>query len=52
MLKVNDISYSVGHKDIIKNISTQFLPGQFTMILGPNGSGKSTFLKVFSGEPK
>jgi len=52
MLKVNDISYSVGRKDIIKNISTQFLPGEFTMILGPNGSGKSTFLKVFSGEIK
>ena len=52
MLKINDISYSVPRKDIIRNITTEFLPGEFTMILGPNGSGKSTLLKVFSGELK
>jgi iron complex transport system ATP-binding protein len=52
MLSINNISYSVGKKDIVKNISVDFLPGEFTMILGPNGSGKSTFLKLFSGELK
>ena len=52
MLSIQNISYSVGKKDIVKNISVDFLPGEFAMILGPNGSGKSTFLKLFSGELK
>jgi len=50
MLKTEHILYSIGKKSILNGISTQFLPGEFNMILGPNGSGKSTFLKIFSGE--
>jgi iron complex transport system ATP-binding protein len=50
MLKAKNISYHVGPKQILKNVSATFLPGEFNMILGPNGSGKSTFLKIFSGE--
>ena len=50
MLRTEAISYSVGKKSILKNVSTDFLPGEFNMILGPNGSGKSTFLKIFGGE--
>lgn len=50
MLKTEGIYYNIGKKQILKNISTEFLPGEFNMILGPNGSGKSTFLKIFSGE--
>ncbi len=52
MLSTQGIYYSIGKKEILKNISIDFLPGEFNMILGPNGSGKSTFLKVFSGEIK
>ena len=52
MLSIKNVSYSVGKKEIVKNISVDFLPGEFTMILGPNGSGKSTFLNLFSGEIK
>jgi len=50
MLRTANISYRIGKKQILKDISRQFLPGEFNMILGPNGSGKSTFLKIFSGE--
>ena len=50
MLKTENISYSIGKKQILSNINAEFLPGEFNMILGPNGSGKSTFLKIFSGE--
>ena len=50
MLKTNSIFYSIDKKLILSDISAEFLPGEFNMILGPNGSGKSTFLKVFSGE--
>jgi len=50
MLKTQNIRYSIGKKQILNDISVEFHPGEFNMILGPNGSGKSTFLKVFSGE--
>jgi len=50
MLSTKNISYHIGKKVILKNISVDFIPGAFTMILGPNGSGKSSFLKIFSGE--
>jgi iron complex transport system ATP-binding protein len=50
MLSTNNIQYSIGKKQILNNVSAEFLPGEFNMILGPNGSGKSTFLKIFSGE--
>lgn len=50
MLKTENISYRVGKKQILHDITVDFLPGEFNMILGPNGSGKSSFLKIFSGE--
>lgn len=50
MLSAKDISYSIGKKNILKDISAEFRPGEFNMILGPNGSGKSTFLKIISAE--
>lgn len=50
MLRTANISYSIGTKQILKDISLSFAAGEFTMILGPNGSGKSSFLRIFSGE--
>jgi ABC-type cobalamin/Fe3+-siderophores transport system ATPase subunit len=35
MLKTENISFSVGKKQILKNVSAHFLPGEFNMILGP-----------------
>lgn len=40
MLSTQGICYSIEKKEILKNISIDFLPGEFNMILGPNGSGK------------
>lgn len=50
MLRTAHISYSIGSKEILNDISLTFAAGEFTMILGPNGSGKSSFLKICSGE--
>ena len=52
MLKTESISVTIGRKNILSDVTVDFRPGEFNMILGPNGSGKSTFLKVFSGELK
>jgi NAD-dependent SIR2 family protein deacetylase len=50
MIKTVDISFTIDRKQILKNVTAEFKPGEFNMILGPNGSGKSSFLKIFSGE--
>lgn len=49
MLEAKNISFNVGKKVILRDISTSFPPGKLTVILGPNGSGKSSLIKVLSG---
>ncbi len=48
MLKLENISYSVGDIEIIKNISLE-IDERFIAITGPNGSGKSTLAKIIAG---
>ena len=52
MLRVSNISYNAGGKQILDGISMSFTPGKITMILGPNGSGKTSLLKICSGETR
>ena len=48
MLEFKNVSYSVGDKQILKNISLE-VSDRFVAITGPNGSGKSTMAKLVSG---
>ena len=48
MLKLENISYSVGDIHILKNISLE-IDERFVAITGPNGSGKSTLAKIIAG---
>jgi Fe-S cluster assembly ATP-binding protein len=48
MLELKNISYSVGDKQILKNINLQ-ISDRFVAITGPNGSGKSTLAKLVAG---
>ena len=48
MLEFKNVSYSVGDKQILKNISLE-ISDRFVAITGPNGSGKSTMAKLVSG---
>ncbi|MCI1954949.1 MAG: ATP-binding cassette domain-containing protein [Oscillospiraceae bacterium] len=41
-----NVSYRRGGKEIVKNLSAEFAPGDFVSIVGPSGSGKSTFLRL------
>jgi iron complex transport system ATP-binding protein len=50
MLNIENIAYSIKGKNILNNISENFIAGKINVILGPNGSGKSTLLKIISGE--
>lgn len=46
MLKAENLSYRVGAKSLLDNVSVAFLPGKMNLIIGPNGAGKSTLLKI------
>ena len=48
MLKLVDVSYSVGDIHILKDINLE-IDERFVAITGPNGSGKSTLAKLISG---
>lgn len=49
MLKAEDISYRIGNKYLLRDISVEFAPGKINLIIGPNGAGKSTLVKIISG---
>ncbi len=44
-LKIDNLSWNYGDKEIIKNVHLKMERGKFYAIVGPNGSGKTTLLK-------
>ena len=49
MIDVQQISFSIGTKILVKEVSLQIVPGEFVVIMGANGAGKSTLLKMMAG---
>lgn len=48
MLNATNITYRVGQKELISEISASFAAGKLHLIIGPNGAGKSTLIKVLA----
>ena len=48
MLTASNITFRVGSKVLISDISATFAPGRLHLIVGPNGAGKSTLVKVLA----
>jgi iron complex transport system ATP-binding protein len=48
MLEASDITFRVGEKTLITDVSVRFEPGRLHLIIGPNGAGKSTLVKVLA----
>ena len=49
IISVQNISFSYGSQNILKDFSANFEEGSFTCILGESGSGKSTLLRIING---
>ena len=49
MITAENISYKIGSKQILTDVSTRFEAGRVSAILGPNGAGKSTLLRCLTG---
>ena len=49
MIEVKDLHKGFNGVDVLKGISTTFLPGKTNLIIGQSGSGKTVFLKSLIG---
>ena len=50
MLLAKNITYKIGNKTLLDNVSVSFEPGKLNLIIGPNGAGKSTLIKVLCNQ--
>lgn len=49
VLKVQNVSVTLGDVQILTNVSFEAAPGQLNAIIGPNGAGKTTLLRAILG---
>jgi iron complex transport system ATP-binding protein len=52
MISAKNITYAIGKRQILNNISFDAHAGELLVILGNNGAGKSTLLKAICNETK
>lgn len=52
MLAVHDLTYQLGQRKLLEQISFVAEAGEVLAIVGPNGAGKSTLLRMLSGEAR
>lgn len=50
MLIGENISYTIGHKKLLEEVSVAFSPRKLNLIIGPNGAGKSTLINVLCSQ--
>lgn len=48
MLEARNITYRVGNRELISDVSAIFEAGKLNMVIGPNGAGKSTLIKLLA----
>ena len=48
VLEAKNITYRVGSRELISQVSLSFTAGKLHLMIGPNGAGKSTLIKVLS----
>ncbi len=46
---LEDVSFSYGQRDVLKDVNLTIPKGEFATIVGPNGGGKTTLLKLLLG---
>jgi len=52
LVSARSLSYAIGGKTLVDNVSLDLEAGSLTAILGPNGAGKTTLLRMLTGELK
>jgi Fe-S cluster assembly ATP-binding protein len=52
LLEIEDLSVSIGSKQVLKNFNLRISRGETHVLFGPNGTGKTTLLNVIAGIPR
>jgi ATP-binding cassette subfamily F protein 3 len=50
MLSLQDLSYRIGRRTLLDNVSINIPAGHRIGLVGPNGTGKTTLFKIISGD--
>ncbi|GAA1287390.1 ABC transporter ATP-binding protein [Saccharothrix xinjiangensis] len=48
-IAAEDLTWGVGGRDIVRDLTVEVEPGQTVGLIGPNGSGKSSLLRCLAG---
>ncbi len=49
LIHIEDVSLTVGARQILQGITLALMPGKIVSIIGPNGAGKTSLVKVMMG---
>ncbi len=49
IIEVDNVSFSYGEVEVLKNITLAIHQGDYISLIGPNGGGKTTLLKIMLG---
>ena len=49
LLALEDVGVRLGGREVLREVSFELGPGEFTGLIGPNGAGKTTLLRVVLG---
>lgn len=52
MLQLQNICYSIGELELLKNVQWIINPGKRVALIGPNGAGKTTMMDVITGKTR
>lgn len=50
MLQIQNLNYSIGDRELLKNVEWTIRPGKKAALIGRNGVGKTTLLRILAGE--
>lgn len=48
-IRIEDVSFSFGRFEVLRNVNLSFHRNQFAVLVGPNGGGKTTLLRLILG---
>lgn len=52
LLEIEDLTVSIGSKQVLKDVNLRVGPGETHALFGPNGTGKTTLLNAIAGIPR